>query len=71
MGNRIIKESICTSDSIDQLTWFEECFFNRLLVNADDFGRMDARGQILKARLFPLKDTTDKQIKDALNKLST
>ena len=71
MPNRIIKESICTSDTIDQLTWFEEVFFYRLIVNCDDYGRFDARPAILKARLFPLKSVTEKQIIDALNKLST
>jgi len=71
MPNRIIKESICTSDTIDQLSWFEEVFFYRLIVNCDDYGRFDARTPILKARLFPLKSVTEKQISDALNKLST
>src|SRR5690606_3839373 len=71
MPNRIIKESICTSDTIDQLSWFEEVFFYRLIVNCDDYGRFDARPAILKARLFPLKSVTEKQISDALNKLST
>lgn len=71
MPNRIIKESICTSDTIDQLTWFEEAFFYRLIVNCDDYGRFDARLPILKARLFPLKTITEKQIGEALNKLST
>lgn len=71
MPNRIIKESICTSDTIDQLSWFEEVFFYRLIVNCDDYGRTDARPAILKARLFPLKSVTEKQITDALNKLST
>ena len=71
MPNRIIKESICTSDTIDQLTWFEEVFFYRLTVNCDDYGRFDARLPILKARLFPLKSVTEKQISDALHKLST
>ena len=70
MPNRIIKESICTSDTIDQLSWFEEVFFYRLLVNCDDYGRFDARTAILKARLFPLKSVTEKQISDALHKLS-
>ena len=71
MPNRIIKESICTSESVDGLTWFEEAFFYRLIVNCDDYGRMDARPAILKSRLFPLKSLTDKQIGDALNKLSS
>ena len=56
MPNRIIKESICTSDSVDQLTWFEECLFYRLIVNCDDFGRYDGRPAIIKNRLFPLKE---------------
>lgn len=55
MPNRIIKESICTSETVDSLSWFEEVFFYRLIVNCDDFGRFDARPKILKARLFPLK----------------
>jgi hypothetical protein len=72
MPNRIIKESICASDSLDQLSWFEECFFYRLIVNCDDFGRMDARPAVLKARLFPLKDRiTLKEVSSALTKLAS
>lgn len=69
MPNRIIKESICTSDNLDALSWFEEVLFYRLIVNCDDFGRMDARPPILRARLFPLKTVTDKQIISALQSL--
>lgn len=69
MPNRLIKESICTSDNLDALTWFEEVFFYRLIVNCDDFGRMDARPAILRARLFPLKTVTDAQITKALESL--
>jgi hypothetical protein len=71
MPNRILKESICTSDTIDRLSWFEEVFFYRLIVNCDDYGRMDARPAILKARLFPLKSVTEKQVEAALNTLRT
>lgn len=56
MPNRIIKESICMSDSVDKLSWFEEVLFYRLIVNCDDFGRYDGRASIIKNRLFPLKD---------------
>lgn len=69
MGNRILKESICMSDTIDQLSWFEEVFFYRLLVNADDFGRFDGRLPIIKARLFPLKNVSDKDITKAISSL--
>lgn len=69
MPNRIIKESICVSESIDSLSWFDEVFFYRLIVNCDDYGRLDARPAILKARLFPLKDIPADGILDALHDL--
>ena len=72
MPNRIIKETICTSDTIDQLSWFEECFFSRLIVNCDDYGRFDGRTAIIKSRLFPLKsNVTDKLVTDTIDKLLT
>lgn len=71
MPNRLLKESICTSESVNQLNFFQEVFFYRLIVVADDFGRMDARPAILKARLFALKDrVTLKDINGALTKLA-
>ncbi len=70
MPNRIIKESVCTSDSIDKLSWFEEVLFYRLIVNCDDYGRFDARPSIIKSRLFPLKETlTIKTVSGAIKKL--
>lgn len=72
MPNRIIKESICTSDSVDQLSWFEEVLFCRLIVNCDDFGRFDGRTAVIKNRLFPLKDNlTIKSVETAINKLAS
>ena len=70
MPNRIIKESICTSDSLDKLSWFEEVMFYRLIVNCDDYGRFDGRAAVIKSRLFPLKDNiTVKAVEAAINKL--
>ena len=72
MPTRLIRDKICKSESIDELTWFEEVFFYRLITLCDDFGRYDARPKVLKADLFPLKDgVTLSQIENALNKLST
>ncbi|MBQ7038234.1 MAG: hypothetical protein IJN61_03890 [Clostridia bacterium] len=56
MSNRILKESVCTSPTIESLSWFEEVCFYRLIVQCDDYGRMDARPSLLKARLFPLRE---------------
>jgi hypothetical protein len=70
MPNRILKETICTSESIDQLNWFEEVLFYRLIVSCDDFGRYDGRPAVLKGKLFPLKNVTIKQLEEALDSLS-
>ena len=71
MPNRIIKDSICTSEEIDKLTPFQEVMFYRLIVNCDDYGRIDARAKILKSKLFPLKDVRSDQIEAALDALAS
>lgn len=72
MPNRILKESICVSDSIDSLSWFEEVLFYRLIVNCDDYGRFDGRTAVIKNRLFPLKENlTYKQVAEAINNLAS
>lgn len=55
MPNRILKDSICTSPTIDDLTEQEENFFYRLIVHCDDYGLMDARESVLRAKLYPLR----------------
>ena len=69
MPNRIIKESICTSENINQLTEFQEVLFYRLMVNCDDFGRFDARPKLLSSMLFPLRDVRTEDIERALEAL--
>ena len=70
MPNRILKESIRESDSIDALNWFQEVLFYRLIVSCDDYGRFDGRTSVIKNRLFPLKeDLTLKNVADAIQKL--
>ena len=70
MPNRILKETICTSDNIDRLSAFEETVFYRLMVNCDDFGRMDGRAKILAARLFPLKEIPADQVAESMRALA-
>ena len=71
MPNRIIKEGICANEQIDRLTAFEETFFYRLIVNVDDYGLMDGRVSVLKAKLFTLRCGTmkDSEVEKALKRL--
>jgi uncharacterized phage protein (TIGR02220 family) len=71
MPNRIIKESICTSENLNQLSSNAENLFYRLIVKADDFGCYYGNVKIVKNTCFPLKsdDIKDKQITDWLNEL--
>jgi len=70
MPNRLLKEGICTSDAINMLSSDSEVLFYRLLVVADDYGRMDGRVQIIKSQCFPLKDSfTSEKITSLLQEL--
>lgn len=70
MPNRMIKESIKTSDSINSLSWFAEVMFYRLLLTVDDYGRMDGRPVVLRNTLFPTRDdVTTEAIKKGLEEL--
>lgn len=71
MPNRIIKESICTSDKLNELTDFQFRLWVGLLVTADDAGRGDARPAIIRGRIFPLRDRlTVKEVDGALRALA-
>lgn len=72
LPNRLLKESICTSSEIDALAPEEEVLFYRLIVNCDDFGRLDARLPILRAKCFPLRidRVKDKDVERWLHALS-
>lgn len=56
MPNRILRDSIRTSASLAKLTAEEERHFYRLMVIADDFGRFDARPEVIKGFCYPLLD---------------
>lgn len=71
MPDRILRESICCSDTLDQLSPFEETVFYRLTVNCDDYGRVDARPRFLKSRLFATKrGVTEEAVADAVRRMA-
>lgn len=71
MPNRIIKESLCSSEKISALTDFEFRLWIGLITQADDTGRGDARPAIIKGHIFPLRDRiTVKDISGALHGLA-
>lgn len=69
MPTRYLKPGICDSETIDRCSPIAECLFYRLLVNVDDFGRLDARPAVIRAKCFPLKDVTLEGIQDHLSEL--
>lgn len=54
MPNRLVREGFLDSDAVNRLSDAAECFYHRLLLAADDCGRMDGRLEILRSRLYPL-----------------
>lgn len=71
MPNRLIKESLCTSDRIASLSDFEFRLWVGLITQADDAGRGDARPAIIKGSVFPLRErVTAKDIDIALHGLA-
>lgn len=53
MPNRIIKESINESRSLNDCSVFAQDLFKRLITYADDNGRFNADTEIMRARLYP------------------
>lgn len=53
--NRIVREGIITSESVDALGWQEEVFYRRLHSVVDDYGRFHATPSLIRAACFPLR----------------
>lgn len=69
MPKRMLEESIKTSAKIDSLSWFEEVFFYRLIVSADDKGRCDGRPVVLKIFSSDKGERHKKAVEEAIAKL--
>ena len=71
MPNRIIKDSIHTSDTCNAMTDFQFRLWVSLITYVDDFGRGDARAAIIKGTCFPLRERlTNKEIEAGLTGLA-
>lgn len=70
MPNRIIKESIRESYSIDLLSADAEVTFYRLLTYADDFGIFKSDPRLVNKAIYPLKTHTDKSVANWLNEIA-
>jgi hypothetical protein len=64
--NRILRESICYSETLARLSPDAERFFYRLTTQADDFGRFDARPSVLRSRCFQLGGVSDEDVAELL-----
>ena len=72
MPNRIIKESICESAKLSEVSFLVEDLYKRLITYADDYGRFNADCQIMLARLYPreIQIVSIFDIEDALIELT-
>lgn len=71
MPNRMIKDSLLTSDKIASLSDFEFRVWIGLILSVDDMGRGDARPAIIKGRVFPLRERVSlKDIETAVHGLA-
>ena len=62
MPNRILKESICTSEELAAISPEAEVLFYRLIVKADDFGLFHGNPKLLASLLFPLTTPPEKKV---------
>lgn len=71
MPNRIIKDSIRTSKTVNAMTDFQFRLWVYLITYVDDFGRGSADPELLKSLVFPRrKGITESQIQKALAEMA-
>jgi len=70
MPNRVIREGFLDSAKINSLTDQEQLFYVRLLLVVDDYGRYDARPELIKSRCYPVTDKRQAIVSTMLTKLN-
>lgn len=72
MGNRMLKETIRTSRSVNSMSHFQFRVWIYLITYVDDFGRGSADPELLKGLVFPRqKNLTESSIETALTDLAS
>lgn len=56
MPNRMIKDSIHTSETVNAMTDFQFRLWISLITYVDDYGRGDARAAVIRGSCFPLRE---------------
>lgn len=69
MPARVIRGEILASDSLSRVSIEADSFFFRLVIAADDFGRLDGRLSVLRSVTFPVRDVPPVQIEAWLAEL--
>ena len=70
MPNRVIREGFLDSEKINSLSDQEQIFYIRLLLVVDDYGRYDARPELIKSRCYPVTDKRQSIVSTMLTKLN-
>lgn len=72
MPNRVIKDSIHTSESVNKMSDFQFRLWVNLITYVDDYGRGDARPAVIRGACFPLRERlTNDAINAALQALAS
>lgn len=71
MPNRIIREGFLDSEPINSMNDFNQLMFVRLLLVVDDYGRIDARPELLRSKCFPISDRRLSDISQSITELAS
>lgn len=67
MPNRVLREGFLDSEKINALDSDAQVFFVRLMLVVDDFGRFDARPELLKSKCYPVTDIRPSKVGQMLD----
>ncbi len=71
MPNRVIREGLLDSAKFNKLSDAEQMFFVRLMLIVDDYGRYDARPELLNSRCYPVGQKRQTDVSKMLSKMNT